>query len=65
MLARAGLRRRHLHAVSLGSVALSMGLWVRAKTVDQDWRGNAERRAIFVGLWPSMIWLIGNALPEE
>jgi hypothetical protein len=41
-----------LHALSLGSIALCLLLWQRAKTVDQDGRGNAERRALFVGLWP-------------
>ncbi|MDT7652002.1 MAG: hypothetical protein QOI36_3408, partial [Pseudonocardiales bacterium] len=34
---------------------------IRAKTVDQDERGNAERRALFVGLWPPMFWLFGDA----
>ncbi len=37
----------------------------RAKTVDQDERGNAERRALFVGLWPPTIWLIGDSLARE
>jgi hypothetical protein len=50
-----------LHGASLASVGLCIGLWVRAKTVDQDERGNAERRALFVGLWPAMFWLIGDA----
>jgi hypothetical protein len=59
---RAGLRSTHLHAASLGSVGLCIGLWIRAKTVDQDERGNAERRALFVGLWPPMLWLIGDSL---
>jgi hypothetical protein len=63
-LRRTGLREAHLHAASLGSVALCIGLWIRAKTVDQDERGNAERRALFVGLWPPMFWLIGNSLRE-
>jgi hypothetical protein len=47
---------------SLGSIGLCIGLWIRAKTVDQDERGNAERRALFVGLWPPMFWLIGESL---
>jgi len=47
---------------SLGSIGLCIGLWIRAKTVDQDERGNAERRALFVGLWPPMFWLIGDSL---
>jgi len=64
VLQRAGLRSTHLQVASLGSVALCIGLWIRAKTVDQDERGNAERRAIFVGLWPPTLWLIGDSLRE-
>ena len=33
-----------------GAVGLASDLWIRAKTVDQDERGNAERRALFIGL---------------
>jgi hypothetical protein len=51
-----------LHSSSLGSVALCIGLWIRAKTVGQEARGNAERRAIFVGLWAPTLWLIGESL---
>ena len=58
----AGIRTWHLQCLSLGSIGLCIGLWIRAKTVDQDERGNAERRALFVGLWPPMIWLIGDSL---
>src|SRR5690242_17912641 len=61
-LRRAGLRGTYLHAASIGSIGLCIGLWIRAKTVDQDERGNAERRALFVGLWPPMFWLIGDAI---
>lgn len=61
-LHRLGVRSTYLQVVSLGSVGLCIGLWIRAKTVDQDERGNAERRALFVGLWPALIWLIGDAL---
>jgi hypothetical protein len=60
-LDKAGLRASHLHTLSIASVGLCVGLWVRAKTVDQDERGNAERRALFVGLWPPTIWLIGDS----
>ena len=61
---RTGLRSTHLHATSLTTIGLCIGLWIRAKTVDQDERGNAERRALFVGLWPPMFWLIGDALRD-
>jgi hypothetical protein len=64
-LRRTGLRSTHLQIASLSSVALCIGLWIRAKTVDQDERGNAERRALFVGLWPPMFWLIGDSIRDE
>ena len=60
----AGLRSSYLQAASFGSIVLCLGLWVRAKTVDQDHRDNAERRALFVGLWPPMFWLIADSLQE-
>lgn len=57
-----GLRDWHMQSLSFGSIGLCIALWIRAKTVDQDERGNAERRALFVGLWPPMLWLIGDSL---
>lgn len=64
-LHHAGLRAAHMQVLSMSSVGLCIGLWIRAKTVDQDERGNAERRALFVGLWPPTIWLIGDALQRH
>ena len=64
-LHRSGLRGWMLHGTSLGSVALCLLLWQRAKTVDQDERGNAERRALFVGLWPPTLWLIGDSIERH
>ena len=65
LLHDSGLRPAPMHAAGLGSIALCLNLWIRAKTVDQDERGNAERRALFVGMWPAMFWLIGDALERE
>jgi hypothetical protein len=65
VLRRIGWLRDPLRVSSLVMVACSLGLWVRAKTVDQDERANAERRAIFIGLWPSMLWLLGQGLPDQ
>jgi hypothetical protein len=65
LLQRAGVRPIHLQSASLASVVVCLGLWLRAKTVDQDERGNAERRALFVGLWPPTIWLIGESVRQE
>jgi hypothetical protein len=64
-LHRAGLRAWQMQLCSMGSVGLCIGLWIRAKTVDQDERGTAERRALFVGLWPPTIWLIGETLDRH
>jgi hypothetical protein len=64
-MSRLGLRGWHLHTLSGFSVLLCVALWIRAKTVDQTERGNAERRAIFVGLWPPSIWLVGDALERR
>ncbi|GAA4831123.1 hypothetical protein [Saccharopolyspora rosea] len=60
-----GLRSAHLHALSLSSVVLCLALWIRAKTVDQQERGNAERRALFTGLWAPTLWLIGDSLRDR
>lgn len=62
---RLGLRGQHFHGLSLGAILLCIVLWFRAKTIGEDERGNAERRALFVGLWPPMFWLIGDALRRE
>ncbi len=64
-LHRAGLRSWHLQVTSLASIWLCIALWIRAKTVDQDERANAENRALFVGLWPPMFWLIGNGIQDH
>ena len=65
LLRSIGLRGWHLHGLSLGGVVLCLGLWIRAKTVDQEERGNAERRALFVGLWPPTLWLMGDSLERH
>jgi hypothetical protein len=62
---RLGLRSWLFQGSSVGAVLLCIGLWIRAKTVDQTQRGNAERRALFVGLWPPMLWLIGVSLEQR
>jgi len=64
-LQRIGLNSGQLRLTSMGSIALCIALWMRAKTVDQDERGNAERRALFVGLWPPTFWLISDSLERR
>ena len=57
-----GLRSWQLQIASLSSVGLCIVLWIRAKTFDEEERGNAERRALFAGLWPPTLWGIGQSL---
>ena len=65
LLHAAGLRSVHLQLASVSSIVLCIGLWSRAQSMEQAERGNAERRAIFVGLWPPTLWLIGESLRSE
>jgi hypothetical protein len=62
IFSRSPVRSHHLYGLSLGSVCLCVALWIRAKTIGEDERGNAERRALFVGLWPPLLWLIGDTV---
>lgn len=62
LLSRSPLRAHHLYGLSVGAVGLCVALWIRAKTIGEDERDNAERRALFVGLWPPLLWLIGDSL---
>jgi hypothetical protein len=64
-LHQAGLRSWQMHGTAGAMIALCISLWIRAKTVDQEERGNAERRALFVGMWPAMLWLIGDSLERQ
>ena len=61
----AGLRGWHLHVSSMTAIFFCILLWIRAKTYDEEMRGNAERRALFVGLWPPTLWLVGDAIQRE
>ena len=62
VLERSLVHSEYLYAGSLGTIALCVALWIRAKTIGEDERGNAERRAMFVGLWPPMFWLIADTV---
>jgi hypothetical protein len=61
---RSRLRGWHLHVPSLAGIWLCLSLSIRAKTVDQGERGNAERRAMFGGRRPSTLYLIGIPLEQ-
>jgi hypothetical protein len=59
-----GLKPDMFYAASIGSIVLSLLLWFvpRDKTKDQ---GRPERLAIFVGLWPPTLFVMGHALRED
>lgn len=59
------LHEGHAELASFLSIGLSIGLWIRAKTVDQSQRGHAEWRALFVGLWAPTLWLARGALRRQ
>lgn len=65
LLKGAGVGPEPFEGAAVASIALCVGMWLRAKTVDQSERGNAERRALFVGLWPPTLWLIGESLRDR
>jgi hypothetical protein len=47
VLHRCGFRAWQMQILSLSAPGLCIGLWIRAKTVDQDERGILRRRAKF------------------
>jgi hypothetical protein len=59
---RLGIAALATRARPVSSIAAVCGSAPRPST----WTSNAERRALFVGLWPPMIWMIGDSLaPHE
>jgi hypothetical protein len=56
------LKSTYLYGLSMASVGVCIVLWIRSKTIGEDERANAERRALFIGLWPPMLWLIADTL---
>lgn len=54
-----------LYAASLGSIVLSLALWFVPRGGSDSDKGRPERLAIFVGLWPPTLFLMGHALRAE
>ncbi len=65
LLRATGLRGEHLRLAAMMSLTASIGMWISAKTVDQNERAHAEHRALLVGLWPFMLWLFGYAIEQR
>jgi hypothetical protein len=63
MLRSMGVTPDMAYYASLGSIALSLALWFLPHSDDDN--GQAGRFAIFVGLWPPTLMLLGHALQDE
>jgi hypothetical protein len=57
-----GLTPDMFYAASIASMLLSLLLWFVPRGDD---KGRPERLALFVGLWPPTLFLMGHALGEE
>ena len=63
MLRSLGVTSDMAYYASLGSILLSLSLWFLPRSA-----ANGEQRgmlAIFVGLWPPTLMLLGHALEEH
>ena len=60
-----GITPDKFYFASLGSMLLSILLWFVPRGGDDADKGRPERLAIFVGLWPPTLFLMGHALRAE
>ena len=64
-LQRLGLTSDLLHSLGFASVAGSLVLWGRSgRSGNEAAKARAERGAIFVGLWPPTLFLLGKVLQD-
>lgn len=63
LLRSLGITSDIAYYASLGSIVLSLALWfLPRQAADRDRRGQL---AIFVGLWPPTLMLLGHALESK
>ncbi len=65
VLRSVGITPDMFYIASLGSMLLSLTLWFVPRSGDDADKGRPERLAIFVGLWPPTLFLMGHALRAE
>jgi hypothetical protein len=64
-LHRAGLRSDLLHGLGFASIVGSVVFWGRSgRAQDRFAKARAERLAIFVGLWPPTLFLLGKVMQD-
>lgn len=54
-----------LHMAALGLVGASLGLWIKAQRSEGQGRSDANHQALFVGLWPPTLWLVGDTVERR
>ena len=64
-LRQLGVSPNLLYGASMASILLSLALWFVPRAGSSDQKGRPERLAIFVGLWPPTLAILGNALRQE
>jgi hypothetical protein len=60
-----GLTPDMFYAASIGSMLLSVLMWFIPRDGGKQDKNRPERLAIFVGLWPPTLFLMGHALRED
>ena len=60
-----GITPDMFYFASLASMMLSLMLWFVPRSGNDADKGRPERLAIFVGLWPPTLFLMGHALRVE
>ncbi len=60
-----GITPDMFYVASLASIVLSIVLWFIPRSGNDSEQGRPERLAIFVGLWPPTLFLMGHALRAE
>jgi hypothetical protein len=60
-----GLTPDMFYVASIASIVLSLLLWFIPRGGNSEDKSRPERLAIFVGLWPPTLFLMGHALREE
>ena len=65
LLRAVGFTPDMFYIASLGSMLLSLMLWFVPRGGSDEEQARPERLAIFVGLWPPTLFLMGHALRSE
>lgn len=60
-----GLRPDVFYVASIASMFLSLMLWFVPRGGSQEEKARAERLAVFVGLWPPTLFVMGHAAQEH